>query len=76
MVQWIRGAIVWIQLGHPEPTRDPFIQDSMGQRWMGFIICQLAISALEVSKLVIEVSQLAVIFIEAVVSQAPNHLLN
>lgn len=56
-------------VGHFESIKERFIQNLIGKRWTGFPIHQLVVTTLEVGKLVAKVNQLAIIFIEILVSQ-------
>lgn len=61
---------------YSELTMDQFIQNLMEKRRMGLIICQLAVSTLEVGKLVTEISQFVIIFIKALVGKILNCLFS
>lgn len=76
MVQWIGGAIVWIQLRYFELTRNHFLHDPTSERRMGVKTCRFLTSILKIKKLMVDVAQLTGIVIKALLNQSSNSLVS
>lgn len=76
MVQWIDGAIIRIQLGYFEPTRDLLLYDLSRERGIDVELSWISIFSLEASKSVVDLLKPTIVVIKPLVSKLLRNFIN